>query len=335
MLLRSLNYFPALCSMLLAVTAPAAFAQARKSMLVAEPVHNVGYLPLYVAIRKGYFEEAGLDVKVITIEGAAGHTNAVLSKQAFAFVGGPEHNAFAKLKGAELRAVVNCVNRGNVYLMAKKGVGPKSGQDLAEYMKGQHIAVGAYGGTPHSIMRYLLKEWKLDPKKDVVLQETLLSAILSAVKAGKTGVGLSSEPFVTRGITEGIWEGPIVSVPQKLGPYAYSTLNVRRESIQSEPDDVRHFVRGIIRGIKLMHAQKDEATKIARQEFPTMAQADLVAIVDRYFADNVWSKDGLITPAAWKTSEAVVLEAGVLKQSVPYDQVIDMQFVKAVLPTIQ
>jgi NitT/TauT family transport system substrate-binding protein len=86
----------------LALTVPA-LAQDKKTLIVAEPVHSTGYLPLYVAIAKGYFAEAGLEVKVMTVESGSGHTNAVLTGQAFAFIGGPEHNAFAKLKGAELQ----------------------------------------------------------------------------------------------------------------------------------------------------------------------------------------------------------------------------------------
>src|SRR5215470_14912117 len=86
---------------------------AAKEILVAEPVHSTGYLPLYIAIAKGFFDDA--TVSIVTIENGGGHTNAVLSGQAFAFIGGPEHNAFAKAKGAELRAVCHCVDRGNVY----------------------------------------------------------------------------------------------------------------------------------------------------------------------------------------------------------------------------
>ena len=79
---------------------------AKHELLVAEPVHSTGYLPMYIAMAKGYFAEADIEVKIVTIETGGGHTNAVLSGQAFAFIGGPEHNAFAKAKGAELRAVV-------------------------------------------------------------------------------------------------------------------------------------------------------------------------------------------------------------------------------------
>lgn len=313
----------------------AATAQSGKTLLVAEPVHSVGYLPVYAAIRNGYFAEDGLDVKILTVESAAGHTNAVLSRQAFAFVGGPEHNAFAKLKGAELRSVVNCVDRGNIYFMAKKGMGPKPEQDLAAYMKGKNIATGPYSGSPNSITRLMLKKWNLDPKADVTLHEMANSVIIAAVKGGRAEIGVSTEPFITRGLKENIWDGPFVNIPQDLGPYAYSTLNVRLESIKSDPDTMRKFVRGVMRGLKFTNEKPEEATKAAKQEFPTMAEADLKATLDRSFADQMWSKDGLISEQSWKTNESVVLAAGVLKQSVPYSEIIDMQFVNALMPTMK
>src|SRR5271170_3347183 len=135
-----------------ALTGRAPRARAARELLVAEPVHSTGYLPLYIAMAKGYFED--VTVKIVTIESGSGHTNAVLSGQAFAFIGGPEHNAYAKAKGAELRAVVNCVDRGNVYFCAAKGSEPTN-TDWAAYFKGKSIACGPYGGTPNSITRYL------------------------------------------------------------------------------------------------------------------------------------------------------------------------------------
>src|SRR5260370_635030 len=93
----------------------------------------------------------------------------------------------AKAKGAELRAVVHCVDRGNVYLCAAKGQDPKD-RDWPAYMKGKTIAVGPYGGTPNSIMRYLLGKWKLDPKRDVTLIEVPNSAVPAAVRGGQAGI---------------------------------------------------------------------------------------------------------------------------------------------------
>jgi NitT/TauT family transport system substrate-binding protein len=304
-------------------------AQAQRTLLVAEPQHGMGYFPLYVAIRNGYLAEEGLDVKMMTVDGGSSHTNAVLTGQAFAFIGGPEHNAYAKLKGGELRAVANVVDRGNVYYSARVGSEPKPGQDWRSYFKGKSFAVGLYGGTPNSITRYLLKKWGLEARTDVTLVEMTTPAILAAVRGGRAEIGVSSEPMLTQGVKNGVWSEPIINVPKELGPYAYSSINVRLETIQKEPELVQKFVRAVVRGIKYVYADPEGAATLAKKEFPTMPLDDLRATLDRTFADELWSKDGMITQQAWNTGEAVVLAAGILKKPVPYDDIIDMRFVRA------
>src|SRR5437588_6052923 len=302
---------------------------AKHELLVAEPVHSTGYLPMYIAMAKDYFAEADIDVKIVTIETGAGHTNAVLSGQAFAFIGGPEHNAFAKAKGAELRAVVHCVDRGNVYFCAEKGLAP-NGRDFTSFVKGKAVATGGFGGTPNSITRYLLKKWKLDAKTDVTVVETANSAILAAVRGKQAQLGCSTEPFITQGVKQSIWSEPFFNVPKELGPYAYSTINIRLDSIQKEPEVVRGFGRGTVKGLKFLYANPSEAAEIAKKQFPTMALDDLKATLDRSFSDQMWSKDGMISKEAWATGSAVVREAGILKTDVKYEEIIDMSFVESV-----
>src|SRR5438270_5041266 len=218
---------------------------AAKEILVAKPVHSTGYLPLYIAMAKGFFDEANVSVKIVTTETGSGHTNAVLSGQAFAFIGGPEHDAFAKAKGAELRAIVHCVDRGNVYINAVKGHEPKD-SNWPAYFKGKSIALGPYSGTPNSITRYLLSKWQLDAKRDVTLIEVPNSAVPAAVRGGQATIGVSTEPMLTQGIRAGLWGEPFFNVPKELGPYAYSTINVRLDTIQKEPEVVKGFVKGMV-----------------------------------------------------------------------------------------
>ncbi len=318
----------------LALASPPIIARAAtKELLVAEPVHSTGYLPMYLAMAKGYFAESDITVKIVTIETGGGHTNAVLSGQAFAFIGGPEHNAFAKAKGADLRAVVNCVDRGNIYFCAAKGHDPKD-NNWPAYFKGKAIALSPYGGTPNSIVRYLLAKWKLDAKNDVTLLEVPTSAVPATVRAGKAVIGVSTEPMITQGIKQGFWSEPFYNVPKELGPYAYSTVNVRLDSIKKEPEVVRGFVRGMMKGLKSLYADQAGAAEIAKKQFPTMALDDLKATLDRSFADEMWSKDGTISPAAWDTGKAVVMGANILKQDIKYDEIIDMSFVESLRPTL-
>ena len=123
-------------------------------------------------------------------------------------------------------------------------------------------------------------------------------------------------------------------MPKELGPYAYSTINIRLDSIKKEPEVVRGFVRGMMKGLKFLYADKDGAAEIAKKQFPTMPLDDLKATLDRSFADEMWSKDGMISRAAWDTGKAVVMGAGILKTDVKYDEIIDMSFVESVRPTL-
>jgi NitT/TauT family transport system substrate-binding protein len=300
-------------------------ARAAREVLVAEPVHGTGYLPLYIAMAKGFFED--VKVNLVTIETGSGHTNAVLSGQAFAFIGGPEHNAFAKAKGADLRAIVHCVDRGNNYFCAAPGFEPKD-KDWPSYFKGKTIAVGPLGGTPNSITRYLLGKWKLDPRKDVTLIETATSATIAVVRGKQAQIGEANEPYVTQGVRNKVWGEPFFNVPKELGPYAYSTFNVRLDTIRKEPELVRAFVRGMVKGLKLLYADPAEAGEIAKAQFPTMPIEDLRASLDRSFKDELWSRDGIVSRQAWETASAVVRGTGILKTDIKYDEIIDMSFVE-------
>jgi NitT/TauT family transport system substrate-binding protein len=304
---------------------------AAKEILVAEPVHSTGYLPLYIAIAKGFFDDAA--VSIVTIENGGGHTNAVLSGQAFAFIGGPEHNAFAKAKGAELRAVCHCVDRGNVYYCAAKGAEPTN-TDWPSYFRSKTIAIGPFGGTPNSITRYLLKKWNLDAKRDVTLIETANSATVAVVKGRQAQIGEATEPYVTQGVRQSIWSEPFINVPKELGPYAYSTFNVRLDTMQKDPALVRTFVRGMVKGLKFLYANRDESAEIAKKQFPTMPLDDLKATLSRSFADELWSPDGMISRQAWTTASAVVRSVDILKADIGYDEIIDMSVVESVRATL-
>src|SRR5258708_11148346 len=89
----------------LALAAPALIGRtATKELLVAEPVHSTGYLPMYIAMANGYFAESDIVVKIVTIETGGGHTNAVLSGQAFAFIGGAPAQALPQAQSPEAPA---------------------------------------------------------------------------------------------------------------------------------------------------------------------------------------------------------------------------------------
>jgi len=307
----------------IAIAAPAA---AQKELLVAEPVHVMGYMPFYAAIHKGFFEAEGFKVKVATLLGGAAHTNAVLTGQAWAFIGGPEHNAFAKAKGADIRAVVPVMVRGDTHLMTRADVTVTG--DLKTFLKGKRIAVMQYGGTPHSIMLYMLKEFGLNPKTDVTVVETSHPAVLAAVASKQADFGITNEPFLTQGVAQKIWKGPTWSAPTELGPYIFTAINVPLKTIQSDPATVTGFVRAVMKGSKFSMdpANRAEVVAIGKKEVPTLKDEDINSIIDSAQAFKLWTTDGQITPEMWKTALAVVRSTGILDKDIAYEDVVDGRF---------
>jgi NitT/TauT family transport system substrate-binding protein len=300
-----------------------------RELLLAEPVHHVGFLPIYVARHKGYFKDEGIDLKTAVLA-AGGFVNATLSGDAFAFIGSVDHNAFARTNGKSLTAVSNLLGRANIYMMARSDLPPFTG-DLPAYLNGKRIAVGAYGGTPNNVLRYFLKRWNLDPRRDVTLIEVGNSSIVPAsIKSKQADLGVSSEPFITQLYKQGLWTQPIFNAGKELGPFVDTAVSVRGDMLEKDPATVRSFVKAVVRALRYVDVNRDEMLAFAKTEFPTASEDDLKASLDRAFADGIFSTDGFITPESWTTGETIVREAGILKQPVSYKEVIDMRFVNEV-----
>lgn len=144
-----------------------------KKLIIAEPLHYTGYLPLYVAQREGYFADEGLEVEMLQAAGGT-HVTSVVSGDAWGVIGGPESNALANIGNSDpIVSVSNVVNRANVYLMAKKGTAPagSSEEELKAFLQDKKLNAGRHGGTPNLLTQYLLLELGLDPQKDVRLLE--------------------------------------------------------------------------------------------------------------------------------------------------------------------
>ncbi|NCT91266.1 ABC transporter substrate-binding protein [Cellulomonas sp. APG4] len=298
-------------------------------LTIAEPVHGVGYLPLYAAQDKGYFAEQGLEVEVTTLTGG-GHVNATLAGEVAGFIGGPESGAVANVKGADLVAVANVVNRGNVYFVAAEGAEPEAGADIGEYLAGKTIVGGRYGGTPNAILRHILQMEGLDPESDVTLMEVEdSSAIPSVVAQGQAEVAVVAEPQLGLGIQQGLWGEPFLNPLDLLGPYAYSAIVMPRATVEEQPETVAAFVAALEQGQAAIEEDRAYATDLASRQFPTMEPDVLEATLERAYADELWGGTYL-TQEAVETALEVARSGDILDDSAApqtYEVIADNQFV--------
>jgi NitT/TauT family transport system substrate-binding protein len=105
--------------------------------------------------------------------------------------------------------------------------------------------------------------------------------------------------------------------------------------VKNDRETVAKFVRAVSKGLRFTHDNHAEAMALARKEFPTMSAEAIKMTLDRAFADDLWSEDGMISPESWATGQKVVRDAGILKQDVAYDAIIDMQFMRPKQSTLR
>jgi NitT/TauT family transport system substrate-binding protein len=129
------------------------------------------------------------------------------------------------------------------------------------------------------------------------------NAILPAVAAKQADIAVTDEPFITKGVKEGVWGEPIYDAATGLGPYADTAVNVSGDSIAKEPKLVQGMVKAVVRGLAYVNTHRNEVLDLAAAEFPTANKDDQQAIASRAFTDDIFSHDGYIPPQAWKTGE--------------------------------
>ena len=318
------------CLALLCCALPALAEGGLTRLTVAEPVHLIGYLPLYVAIHEGYFTEEGLDVTVVQATGGT-HVTAVVSGDAFAVIGGVDSNALANQGNNDpIVGIVHCVNRANVYLFARTGLAPDSdsAEDMADFLRGKRIVAGRYGGSPNLLTRYLLLQCGLDPDRDVTLVENAdASTVTAMLQHGQGDIGNGGEPQISEGVTAGIWEEPFVKFPD-LGDYAYSIIGVKKSTIENDPDTCRKFVRAMLKALSAVQEDHALAARVLEMEFSTLTEEGRAAALGRAYDDCLWSEDGVITPDAVDMTMTVLAASGLYEGEWAYDQLVDMRFVE-------
>ena len=91
---------------------------------------------------------------------------------------------------------------------------------------------------------------------------------------------------------------PFFNVPKDLGRYADLDHQVGSISIQKEPEVVRTFVRGMVKALGVRSRQPGRV-ELPRQEAVLHhgARRPARATLNRSFADDQWSPDGIDHPA--------------------------------------
>jgi ABC-type nitrate/sulfonate/bicarbonate transport system substrate-binding protein len=224
-----------------APAAAAAPAPPLQRLTIGFSVTSAIHAGLYAALESGLFERAGLDVELTDLGAGTPAQAALLSGNlVVASASGPS-TLNALLAGGNLAMVGAVFDRMPFQLVATR-----ESPTVAD-LRGKTIGINRLGGSPHWVLRYMLRHAGLDPENDVrVLQIGQQPERLAAIRSGAVQATIVDPPFSVIAEREGL---RILADAAELGlAYPHSTLVMNREWLHTQRDTARRVLQSVVDG---------------------------------------------------------------------------------------
>ncbi len=301
----------------LAVASPkGAFAQAKPPVKIRynEVVRSILYAPAYVAIAKGYFTEAGLDVSMTTAQGGDKSVAALLSNSADIALIGPETAVYVKNSDSPTKIPIFCgLTATDGFMLVGRD---KADKFDWQALKGKEILGFRPGSTPLLFLEAALRQNGIDPLKDVKLANNVaIPARVGSWLAGQNQYAIFIEPDASQLEMDGKAH-ILASIGQTVGPADYTTFMATDKYIRENPQVIQTWTNAIYRAQKwTATAPTEEIAKTLEPFFPGVNPKALVAAAERYRKLNIWKDTPMIDAKAIDKFQDILVQGNVLEQN--------------------
>ncbi len=249
--MRQLRIIVIVLLAIVCVHAPAGTAAADRVRL-ALPASSMGYLPLFVAIHRGFFKDESIDIEIAMMLPQLAH-NALLSGEVD-YHGVADSALRLAAHGAPLKSIFFGAMRPNYFLMAKPQI--KSVGDL----RGKYIGMARFGDTVEVASRIALNREGLDLQRDAVpIMIGFPATRVAALSAGTIDATIVVPPdnvlLKQKGFRELVFLGDAVEFPSN----GYATSD---RQLAEKRDLTKRTLRALYRGLAFARERADDSIQI-------------------------------------------------------------------------
>ncbi len=268
------------------MSAPAPLGSADRIRL-ALPAKSMGYLPLFVALHRGFFKDEGIDIEIPMMLPQLAH-NALLSGEVD-YHGVADSALRLAARGAPLKSIFFGAMRPNYFLMAKPQI--KSVGDL----RGKSIGMARFGDTVELASRIALKREGLDLQRDTVpIMIGFPATRVAALSAGSIDATIVVPPdnvlLKQKGFRELLFLGDAVEFPSN----GYATSD---RQLTERRDLTKRTLRALYRGLIFARERADDSIQIIQREW----KVDTAVAHESYASlSKSFSRDGAASEAGLK-----------------------------------
>ena len=296
-----------------------------KNINVSEVTRSVFYSPQYVAIKNGFFEKNGIKVELITGQGADAVMTSVLSNQVEIGFAGPEASIYVYNEGKDdyTQVFAQLTKRDGSFLVSKTDTNNFNWNDL----KGKTVIPGRKGGVPYMTLEYVLKENGINPQTDLVLDDSIKFDLMAgAFSAGTAEYVTLFEP--TASMTQMQGKGYIVaSIGKESGEIPYTAYFAKQSFIKENEEIIQGFTNAIFEGQQWVKSHSSrEIAECIKDFFPDSEVDILEKAIQSYKEIDAWNENPILKEESFNRLEEVMIEAGELKEKVPYDKIVNNKY---------
>ena len=294
-------------------------------VILNEVAHSVFYAPMYVAIEEGYFAEEGIDLTLVTGVGADKTMTAVLTGEAQIGFMGSESSIYTYLGGTDDYVVsfAQLTQRAGNFLVSREPI-----EDFSwSMLTGKEVLGGRAGGMPQMVFEYILKKNGIDPKADVIIDQSIdFGSTAAAFSGGQGEFTVEFEPHATALEQKG--DGYVVaSLGEDSGYVPYTAFSARKSYIEENPEIIQGFTNALQKGMDyVLSHTPEEIADVIKPQFEETEDEALIAIIKRYAEQDTWKENLIFEEESFILLQDILEDAGELEKRVPYEDLVTTEF---------
>lgn len=297
----------------------------RTKVKLAEVVRSQLYVPMYVALNKGFAAEEGLDVDLVTANGGDRAGALVLSGQADFALAGPEVPLYIfNGESPDKPLIFSALTATDGFFLASR---TKIDKFEWSMLNGKKIVGYRPGSTPGLYLEYVMKQHGVDAATVAsVITNIGISARDGAWMSGTGDFGIFMEPSLSR-LEKAGQAHMVTSIGKEVGRADYTVFFAKKSWLEKNGETAQKWTNAIARAQKwTATASPKEIAETIAPYFPGLSIEDNEAVVTHYRNAGVaiWSASTVVDPAGLARAQEIMVSGGTLPadKKVAYDKIV-------------